>query len=629
MWDERQKNILKLLLSNLEGINGTALSEEIGVSARTIRSDIVKINFLLKPYNCKILSDNKKGYYVLGENAKLIARLLSEITLDSSLKLLGIIFFSDKINIDDLADSMYYSSSKIYKDIYKLQKNIFKKMDFSFFSINGNIITVEKDESKIRKCFLIFLQEENFKNAYFSDSSIKELFYNNLNQKKHENLMYLIQDSFMKENIVLSDEVFFLIHWAIYFFVVRNCKGYLLKSHKNKDEIMKKSILKKISHKIQFFYDNDIDFLDEFMWSLRLFKYENETLEDTENAKIIEEFLTEVFQKYNLNLKTIGELLNNLKSHIEYMLRRLQSGYSFENPLKSNVKDQYTLAYEISMLIVPIVYKYKHQYLLEGEISYVAVYIQYCIEEMFNLLKVVLVSRSNSVILKIIKDWLIKNFANKMEILTAINLQELDIYLENNNVDLIIFTTNPTKDYEIPTYTLEEIPSSIDMVNITNLIHGITISTNNYKKNMIENKLTQNLFKIFEETSSFEEVLKYMCDMLEHNGNIDCSVSFYKDLIYRESIYPTFLNLNMMMPHPLKSYANKSGIFVGLFPNGIKCFDSHVKIILVLALEPKLDIEINQLFKILRNISTKKRNLDLLSKSKSYSSFIKTLLRLS
>lgn len=66
MWTGRQLQILEILIKNTSGIIGSNLASRLGVSDRTVRNDISRINQDLKLYNCSIQSSNKIGYYIAG-----------------------------------------------------------------------------------------------------------------------------------------------------------------------------------------------------------------------------------------------------------------------------------------------------------------------------------------------------------------------------------------------------------------------------------------------------------------------------------------------------------------------------------------------------------------------------------
>ena len=57
----RQRKLLHMMQEQTTYITGNELAKQLGVSPRTIRSDIVEINQNILPYHAKILSARSKG----------------------------------------------------------------------------------------------------------------------------------------------------------------------------------------------------------------------------------------------------------------------------------------------------------------------------------------------------------------------------------------------------------------------------------------------------------------------------------------------------------------------------------------------------------------------------------------
>lgn len=113
---------------------------------------------------------------------------------------------------------------------------------------------------------------------------------------------------------------------------------------------------------------------------------------------VFDEFCNEVFDKYSINLKESEALSSKMLLHIEFMNRRVIGGYELKNPIVDDVKTKFPFAFEISMMIVPILFKYKRVYVTEDEISYLTVYVaQFLENENVKLKTIVVTSQRHSV----------------------------------------------------------------------------------------------------------------------------------------------------------------------------------------------------------------------------------------
>ena len=95
----------------------------------------------------------------------------------------------------------------------------------------------------------------------------------------------------------------------------------------------------------------------------------------TEVDEIVEEFTLQMEAKYNMDFTQIPSLFENFKIHLQFTIKRLLIDYQLTNPLLQEVKVKYAFAYEITMLIVPIIHERYGLYLSEDEISFLTMYV--------------------------------------------------------------------------------------------------------------------------------------------------------------------------------------------------------------------------------------------------------------
>ena len=130
---KRQKKIIKEISSSNDYITGKSLSLILNVSLRTIQSEVAEINKVLP----LILSTNR-GYSLDYNMYKALTFQLSEDEQNLEHIILKKVFFhTPHYNIDDLADSLYISTTtleKYFKTINKTLENfdlkdILKKLE--------------------------------------------------------------------------------------------------------------------------------------------------------------------------------------------------------------------------------------------------------------------------------------------------------------------------------------------------------------------------------------------------------------------------------------------------------------------------------------------------------------------
>ncbi len=141
--NKRVIKILKILLNTKASITGEEISNLIGVSSRTVRSDMKNINSLLKEYGADINSEKGKGYKLEINDRRIFSKFKSEICdndISASLALSNpedrVNYIMTKLLINDLqnkpitqmdlADKLFISVSTLKNDLKEVEKKLDK-----------------------------------------------------------------------------------------------------------------------------------------------------------------------------------------------------------------------------------------------------------------------------------------------------------------------------------------------------------------------------------------------------------------------------------------------------------------------------------------------------------------------
>ena len=152
----RQKKLLHLLRGVDEYTTGDALGRQLGVSSRTIRSDVAGINKALAPYNARIISEHSKGYLYMAEDPEVIQNMNridnAFLTRDERVRFLAFRFcMSDTpLNIYDLEDEIFVSHTTLEHDIRQLKMKYVLSGPKIRFIQEKDALSFEQDENKRR-----------------------------------------------------------------------------------------------------------------------------------------------------------------------------------------------------------------------------------------------------------------------------------------------------------------------------------------------------------------------------------------------------------------------------------------------------------------------------------------------
>ncbi len=316
----------------------------------------------------------------------------------------------------------------------------------------------------------------------------------------------------------------------------------------------------------------------------------SESIDISEFADLIyDEFCNEVFDKYSLDLRDSKQLTHNLKIHIEYMMRRIESGLELKNPLIAEIKTKYPYAYEISTLMVHILYKYRRFYLPDDELSFITIYVEHFLVNEHKKLKAVLICSQRSSIQSIIHHWLERHFFNQIEVIAVV--EEVDFNLEQfESVDLVIGHPHLPRNLEIESFRFAGLPSDKDITTFYNILH--TIKNRTRLRKLIKNLFDVNHIKIYHESIEFDDLIRCLSSKFKNDGIISNIDLFVEDILNREVHYPSYLVPNVMIPHPLFTFSSKNAVAVAL----IKKPNSPARLVFLLALTKNRTEEVNALF---------------------------------
>jgi len=639
MFNNRQIEIIKIILKNTNGIKGAEIAKNLGVSSRTIRNDIALINSSLEKNKRKIKSSNKVGYYINNEDEKEFKKLFlnqdfkvssKELTRDErSLEIIIKCLFMGQQNIYDLSEEFFVSPQTIYSDCKYSKETIHKLYNFNEVKLSSEYMNINGTEEEIRELLFMILNDYITMKDDDLISQVRLLVNNNFSIEEYIRLEEKIINLFLLDNKRLHDKALSKITSAIYISMKRNDKGFYIDYENDMKRLrFEKSVPKDFITKligVGFnLYPIDQVPLGNYIWGMKLYNtLEKVDMTSDMTMKIMDEFTTEVYEKYGLSLKDSEEVSSSLEIHLEYLLRRMDYGYRLKNPLLEDIKSRYVNSYEIAILIVQKIYQYKLKYPSDDEIAYIAMHIEYLLQINNQKLKTVIVFDSSYAFNSIVESWLENNFSDSLLIIKRIPMYLLSDYLSEHTVDLVVSIRKPNLLLEIPQFNIDQLPGSKDYDLIKNLIHKLIVGSK-YEK-IIREMFSIEFINFYEE-DTLNSLITNMSNDLQEKKYINNAQEFSKDILEREDIYPTPIEHGVTILHALSSFANKSVVSVAILNKPIKYRDTKIHIIFLLAIENKLDYDVNKIFHFSKQLLSNKKALEDLKAINSGADFLEQLI---
>lgn len=227
----RQKKLLHLLRGHNDFITGSSLAKQLGVSARTIRSDVAGINDVLAPYKAKIYSEHSKGYRYIAEDPDAIQTMnqidIAFLTRDERVRYLAFRFClaDEPVDIYELEDEIFVSHTTLEHDLRQLKMTYVLAGPRIRLIQEKSRISFEQDEQK-RRFILNHLFHADWdyhgrSNAYYT--------YLFLEKESMDTILSILPDILFRNHIAMEDPNLVALNLAIAIMIHRVTSGHALK----------------------------------------------------------------------------------------------------------------------------------------------------------------------------------------------------------------------------------------------------------------------------------------------------------------------------------------------------------------------------------------------------------------
>lgn len=582
----RQNQIIQLLMDN-EWITGSNLSIILGVSDRTIRSDIKNINNKLG-YTL-IHSDNRLGYKIKDKNIKLTSnKKIAETPYERKLYILKkLLLHKGEIDIyDDIIDELFVSDATLLNDISDINKDLYEYKKISI-SKNGSKIQIIGDEKCIRRLYKDLLIKET-ENNLFNINQIA-LLYKNFDLIEMKNIL----EKLLEEYNYIIDEVAFpilMIHLGVSIdrIISKNTLDIIESNNEIKNSV-EYLISKKFFGEINKRFSIDSDEAEVALFAKTLMSknrnYSRDLSNITEYKIIVKDLLKYIYEDYGINFLSDEELINSLCVHIEALIARIKLNAPTTNLFLDEIKKRYPFVFELALISAHYLNEKLDVIITEEEIGFLCLHLGTAYERNYmHKYRVLLISPQINIINNKLEDNINKFFNNKLEIVDKLNYFEENAVLKINP-DIIISNTQIYHSLDIPTIFVSPFFLPEDESNILQTINALDNKRlkKEYSKYLDEILSSENFYTGMDFDNK-EDAIKFLCDKLVEKGNI--TNNYYSSVINREKMSTTSFSQGFAIPHSIDTDdIIKSSISVLILDNPIDWGNYRVQIIFLLTIK--------------------------------------------
>lgn len=641
--NERAFKIFKLLLKHDKGITGEELSKLVGVSSRTIRSDIKGLNSYLKDKGAMINSATRTGYILEIINREVFEGLglanqsperNSLVSAEARVyyiikKLLFNALQSKQITQMDLADEMFISLSTLKLSIKEVEKKI-AKYSLKIISYKTRGMQIAGNEAQIRYCISEYIFNHNQQENVCANQ-----FYQNLFEEVD---LYKIEEIILtvtaKRAIKLTDMAIknLLIHIAI---AIKRAKHenqivYTISQTKKIEKTIEFQVARDIIDQIYMELNVDVAMSEIYYIAQHLIaskKYLD--VNQDQATDHIEEMMKQIMLKVNevvkIDFSNDKNLIKGLILHLEIALTRIKFNMNIRNEVLEVIKNEYPLAFQIAVIASSVIEKIEAVNVDENEIGYIAIHFGAAlsrkgIKNDVNFKRAIIVCATGIGTAILIKTKIEEHFKNRIKVIKTMPGYEIDESIIAS-VDMIL-TTIPIQHMQ-----------SEKIIHVTHLLNKNEIET-------IESRIFGQVMgselaygEFFREDCFYkekalktkQEVLEFLTTKMIEKGYM--SEKTKRSVFEREDASSTEIGNLVAIPHPMYNDMDTSSIAILILEKPIVWDDHHVQVIFLISIaKEKINLWENVFLKLFEYL-VKENGVKALIKDKSYQNFIKSFSR--
>lgn len=656
--DERKKRIISIVYHSKSPIQMQNIASRLGVSSRTVATDIKDINYQFKSLGMEIVSkprignwmeirDDKKENFIM-ELSNIFKASNDEECSRVNYIIKKILMADGYISMQEIADELYVSKATVNINMKNVEE-VLSKNKLTFIKKTKYGMKVSGEEKNIRALLTKILKDDNDVSILLSNNCNGEIqmdlilsdfiddnfnkalinyltrFVNSLSKDMKLRLSYerlnelvcqlLVTYYRLKQNHLMQFSTEKILE-IIAFSEFKIVKSLLEDIEK---DVSIRVPMEEIAYITLFCIEDKVN-IEEFNKQEKDIYLNN----DHELTLIINEICNFVKETYNLKLKDDKQLMKGLRLHLASAINRLKFGIDLSNPLIEEIKKNYPYAFQIAVDIGNHINEQFGVEMTENEIGYVTLHIEAFIEknamEKHKTFKAFVVCGTGIGVAQLLSVQIKKQFRN-IDVTKLVSglwiCREINSINEKEIPDIII-TSIPLPKLKVPVVQVSPIMTTEDISKIQYQVDCLIKERNKNKNNnypMLRKYLNVKSSLIDISIDNSLDIITLLSKGLEAEGCI--TKHFAKSAISREELSCTYLSNGVAIPHGYVQEVKEPAITFAKLKEPVNWGGNKVELVFLCALNSKIGNDVECLFTELFEIVN---NKDLLKKLKKIDS---------
>ncbi|MCM3118361.1 BglG family transcription antiterminator [Neobacillus sp. MER 74] len=636
MVSKRQKDIVLSLMKEKEPVTAEWIAKELGVSDRTIRTEIKELQSQSTSLGIMIESVRGKGYLLDIKDTEVFEQefisnandAINESQSDFSEQENRVLYMlkrflleKEPIKLESLEEELFVSKPKLQNDL-KIVRELLENYHLKLVTRPHHGSQAEGDEYMKRLCFSNYILRRN------SNLNIDSHSFQLLDQNLFERVKETIMKKVNEYKIEVSDIALENLATHITIGCNRIEKGFVIENLEQDligkypfEKIVANEIVKEVEDFTGLeFPKSEIDYIIVHLLGTKLIHKNtlNEFSKFDELGTIIQCMLERLKTELNWNFQDDSEFIQALTLHIRPAMNRLRYNMNIRNPLLEEIKRKYPSAFEGAAIASRCIDDYLEREVGEHEIAYIALHIGVALERMKTRQKkakrVLVVCASGVGSARLLFYRLRNEFNDELDIVATTNYYQLKEY-DLSSIDFIISTIPVKEEIGVPVLVVNTFLGEGDIANIRK---GVSSGKE------CQSYLDRSKVFIHKDLKDKESVIRFMCDELYKQKLV--SKDYVNLVLEREAVAPTSFGNLVAIPHPLTPETDETFWTVCTLKRPIEWTDKHrVQFICLLNIRKVPESDLDSMYKRLIALVENSTTVQKVIKSESAEEIIKIL----
>ncbi len=591
------------------------LATTLGVSTRTIRTDVSRLNDELAEHGGQVLTKWHEGYYLDVTDKEAFKSFSAKLrhpddanpleTAEGRMHevLRALLFSDDYLSVEELADRVAVGENTIQGYLAQIRGTL-EKYELECVTKRGVGLRVFGDEHNRRGCLLneVLLADgpTNSRLTKTEQAMLAPLDVGTMHK--------MMSIEFQTAGIGISDLGLKRCVLGAGIATLRIRQGHLVDPGITSQLPAELLVLAEcVSQRLEDELGEHFSSSERTRMALMLATESDAEVTPIDTAALgtgIDAMLSLVAQDYGIDLRHDPTLRQNLMSHLALILKDKSLSSTRMNPMISTIRQSFPLAYEAAMTCAGDALRTCCLTLSEDEMGYIALHIGAAMERKHSSMRrrhrVALVCDSRPSAAEMLSVRISMLFGQDIEVAWTGPLNQwLSLGKgETGMLDCAVSTTS-LPHCPIPSVTVGfDLPQS-DVKAVSRMLEGLSGQGGAGFSSLFD----MSFFAVEDEPREKGELLAQMCGELRDAGMAE--EDLLPLVLEREALADTSLNADLAIPHPIKPCCSHTGISVRVMRKPLAWSDDHeaVRIIFLLFIKPGDVDRIEPLFNLLVKIA--------------------------